>query len=111
MKKFFVIITALAIFQKWDDINAFINPPPDYSAMHDEQVILYATDWCGYCDKARELMDSNNISYYEYDIEKSKEGRKQYKDLRGKGIPVLLIGGEVIHGYYPTKILDLASKT
>lgn len=111
MKKFFLVIIALAIFQKWDDINAFINPPPNYGAVHDKQVILYATDWCGYCQKARELMEKHNISYYEYDIEKSEEGRKQHKALGGNGVPVLVIDGEIIRGYNPSKILELADKT
>ncbi len=111
MKKFIVIVLALAIFQKWDDINALINPPPDYGAKHDEPVILYATDWCGYCQKARELMKKHHIPYFEYDIEKSEEGRRQYQELGGAGIPVLLIKGQVIKGYNPQKILALAGKT
>ncbi len=111
MKKIVLLIVALAIFQRWDDINAFINPPPDYGTMHNEKVILYATDWCGYCRKARELMEKHNISYFEYDIEKSEEGRKQHKALGGNGVPVLLIDGEVVKGYNPSKILELVNKT
>ena len=98
----------LLIWQKWDAIGAYINPPPDYSANHDEQVILYATEWCGYCQKARELMSENDISFYEYDIEKSDQGRQQFESVGGKGVPVLIIDGEVVKGYRPSKILELA---
>lgn len=110
MKKIVLIVIALAVFQKWGDISSFLNPPPDFSSAHDEQVILYATEWCGYCKKARELMAKHNIPYYEYDIEKSSEGRMQYDRLGGKGVPVLLIDGEVIMGYNPSKILKLVGK-
>lgn len=111
MKKFLLIAVALVIFQKWDYISEFLHPPPDYAAVHNEQVILYATEWCGYCKKARELMAKHDISYYEYDIEKSREGREQYERLGGRGIPVLLINGEVIKGYNPSKILAFVKKT
>lgn len=112
MKNFFLtVVVALVIFQNWDGINAFFNPPPDYAAHHGGKVILYATEWCGYCQKARKLMTKHDIPYFEYDIEKSAEGKEQHKNLGGGGIPVLLINGEVIKGYNPTKILELANKT
>lgn len=85
-----------------------MNPQPDFSTEHGGKVILYATSWCGYCAKARELMDKNNIEYFEYDIEKSTKGYSQHKALGGSGIPVLLINGEVIKGYNPGRILSLA---
>ena len=110
MKKIIIILAALAIFQEWDDINAFINPPPDYGAAHDAKVTLYATEWCGYCKKARDLMDQNNIRFVEYDIEKSEQGRQQHKRLGGRGVPVLLIDGEVIHGFDAGRILKLARR-
>lgn len=108
IKKVIFIVAALAIFQKWDDINRFINPPPDYASSHDAEVVLYATQWCGYCQKARELMTKHSIKYFEYDIEKSSEGRAQHDRLGGKGVPVLLIGGQVVNGYNASKILELA---
>lgn len=107
MKKLIFLAVALLVFQKWDDINRYINPPPDYAAAHNGQVILYSTDWCPYCKKAKKLMEDNNIAYYEYDIEKSSEGRRQYKSLGGQGVPVLLIGQDVIRGYNHNKILEL----
>jgi len=81
---------------------------PDYASSHNGAVILYATEWCGYCEKARNLMAKHNIEYFEYDIEKSSEGRAQYERLGGKGVPVLLIGEEVVKGYNASKILALA---
>lgn len=110
MKKLIAICLVLLIVQKWDDIENYLNPPPDYSAAHGGKVILYATAWCGYCKKTRTLLNRNNIPFYEYDIEKSQEGARQYKSLGGKGIPVLLINGEVIQGYNPGRILELANK-
>jgi len=110
VKKYFFIIAIVAIVLNWTSIVNYISPPPDYSAAHDGKVILYATTWCGYCEKARELLTSNDIEFHEYDVEKSAEGREQFKRLGGKGVPMLLIKGEVLKGYDPTKILKLSNK-
>lgn len=107
MKKLIFISIAILVFQKWGAINNVINPP-DYSS---DQVVLYATAWCGYCKKARELLAENNVPYYEYDIEKSKEGKEQHRKLGGKGIPLLVINGDVIKGYNPNKIMQSLNKT
>lgn len=70
--------------------------------MHSNEVVLYATDWCGYCRKTRDFFKENNITYTEYDIEKSAEAKKNYDQLKGRGIPVVVINGKVIDGYNPT---------
>ena len=77
---------------------------PDYSTARNE-VILYATEWCGYCQKTRELFKENNISYVEYDIDKSERRLKEHKRLGGTGVPLLRINGKVIHGYNEKLIL------
>lgn len=107
------IIAVVLVYQFRSEIYSFVSfpPPPDYAAMHDGKVILYGTSWCGYCTKARKLLESNGVEYFEYDIESSTEGQAQYKTLGGRGIPLLLINGKVIYGYNPKKILKLVKET
>jgi glutaredoxin len=62
-------------------------------------VTLYSTEWCGYCDAARKFFKQNDIQYIEMDIEKTTAGYEEHKSLGGKGVPLLVIGDEVIHGY------------
>jgi glutaredoxin len=107
LKKIVIVCLVILLYQKWGAITDYLNPPPDYSAAHGGQVVLYATAWCGYCKKTRALLDGKNIPFHEYDIEKSQEGADQYRRLGGQGVPVLLINGEVIHGYNPARILEL----
>lgn len=77
---------------------------------YSEDVVLYATAWCGYCKKTRALLADNNISYFEYDIEKSEEGNRQYKALNATGVPVLVVKGEVIYGYNRSNMLRALKK-
>lgn len=111
LKNVLLVAAVFLVIKNWGNINNFINPPPDFSAEHNGKVILYATSWCGYCAKARKLLEQNNIAYFEYDIEQSTEGNRQYKALGGRGIPVLLINGEVVKGYNPRLIMELATGT
>jgi len=111
LKKLIVVCLVILLFQKWGDIDRYLNPPPDYAAGHGGKVILYATAWCGYCKKTRTLLRENGIPFHEYDIEKSREGARQYQSLGAGGIPVLLINGEVVHGYNPNRILQLVKNS
>ncbi len=107
MKKFIVFIIILAAVQYRHQIINTFSPPPDYSAMHPEGVVLYATSWCGYCKLARDFFAQNKIPYVEYDIETSAEGKAQYQRLNGNGIPLVVIHGTVIGGYDPDEMKSL----
>lgn len=67
-------------------------------------VEMYATSWCGYCRKARQYFDDNNIPYMEYDIERDAEARARYDEFRGRGIPIIFVDGHRINGFNPGTI-------
>ena len=70
-------------------------------------VLLYATDWCGYCKAARALFESNGITYVEHDIEKSSEALSQHRKLGGNGVPLIVVGDDVIKGYNEAALRQL----
>lgn len=107
MKKFVLLVAILAIFQQRERIQAWIAPAPVIA--HGE-VVLYATEWCGYCSKTRSLFAEQGIAYREADIEKSGAARQAYEKLGGRGVPVIDIRGTVIHGYNPQAIVELAKR-
>ncbi len=106
-KKLIVVVALLAIIQNWSDLKAFFNPSANAQIAYSGEVVLYATDWCGYCAKTRSLLRSNDIAYKEFDIEKSEVGYRRYKALGGRGVPLLEINGDVVRGYNPTRIMAL----
>lgn len=63
------------------------------------EVLLYATEWCGYCKMTRQFFAANGIRYTEHDIEKSSVALGEHRRLGGHGVPLVVIGGEVINGY------------
>jgi glutaredoxin len=79
-------------------------------SLHDEDVVLYATQWCGYCKKTREFLDQKSIAYVEYDIETSDTGRQQYDRLNGRGVPLLVVKSNIIRGYSPQAIVAALDK-
>lgn len=74
-------------------------------------VIMYSTSWCGYCRKARAVLDELGITYVEKDIEKSAEAKREHAAIaNGRGVPVLDIGGTVIRGFSEKAIRQAVAK-
>lgn len=103
MKKFIFLFIAVFLFQ-----HLYNSPSSGIAQTHaaeaHNEVILYATAWCGYCKKTRAFLAENNIEYTEYDVESSAEGHERHQALGGGGVPVLDIRGTVIHGYSVKKM-------
>jgi glutaredoxin len=72
---------------------------PDTDRHGQPDVVLYATSWCGYCKAAREFFAANGIDYIELDIEKSATAQQGHRELGGGGVPVIVVGDTVIHGF------------
>ncbi|MFZ6644716.1 glutaredoxin family protein [Undibacterium sp. TJN25] len=63
------------------------------------EVILYGASWCGYCAATRRYLEQNGIRYTELDVEKTTEGYNGYKKLGAGGVPIIVVGDQVLHGY------------
>jgi len=67
------------------------------------KVVIYTTEWCGICQKAKKYFNNNNIAYVAYDVEKSRTGKRDYKLLRGKAVPILIVGNQRMNGFSVAK--------
>lgn len=63
------------------------------------KVILYSTTWCEYCKRAKAYFRKHGIAYTEYDVETSARGKRDYKRLGAKGVPVILVGKRRMNGF------------
>ncbi len=75
-----------------------------------EPVVLLSTAWCGYCRKLRADLENWNVAYTELDVEQSEEGQRAYQMVNGRGVPILLIADQVVHGYAPQRARTLLGK-
>ena len=105
MKKIVFLSVIAVIILSWGKIHELLTAPPDFASLHEEEVILYATSWCPNCAQTRKFFKDANVPYFEYDVDNSSEGQRQFKQLNGMGVPVILIKNTVVHGYNPKAIL------
>ncbi len=71
------------------------------------QVVLLSTASCGYCRKLRGDLEDWDVSYDELDVETSDAGQRAYYLVGGRGVPILLVGDQVVHGYSPQRAREL----
>jgi len=83
LKKCLLILLVVVVYQNWGKIERLFNPSQVVSEQTQAKanVVLYATEWCGYCKLARRFLDQKGIPYKEFDIEKDAEARKAYEGI------------------------------
>lgn len=62
-------------------------------------IVMYSTAWCPYCAKARAYFKRTNTAYVEHDIERSADAHAEFRRLGGRGVPLILVGGEKLRGF------------
>jgi len=70
------------------------------------EVIIYTTSSCPNCKNAKAFLENRGISYTNYDIQVSAEGRERHEVLvkpfrkNGQiGVPLIIINGKIIYGF------------
>lgn len=66
----------------------------------DIDVILYSTDWCPQCKKAKAYLDSLGVSLVEYDVDDDEAKRAEMleKSKGSRGVPLIDVEGIIIRG-------------
>ena len=84
-------------------INSYAGPPQVQSsaAAPSGTVVMYATSWCGYCAQARAHFAQKGIRYVEHDVEKSAAANAEFRNLGGRGVPLIVFGRERMNGFSP----------
>ena len=64
------------------------------------RIQIYTTRWCGYCIRAKALLDQKGIAYEEVPLDDDPGFRRNLFDLTGGWtVPQILIDGTPIGGY------------
>jgi len=115
MKNKFVIIIfllaiALGIFLGGIERVFFTSPQVEYGEYskfgitNKNQVKIYGTGWCPFCDELKEFLSDNNIVFTFIDIESDLNGKSEFIELNGDSYPLMLIGNTLIRGFNETLI-------
>ena len=71
------------------------------------RIRIYSTRWCGYCVRAKSLLESRGIEYEEISLDDDPAFRQKLFDLTGGWtVPQILIDGKPIGGYTELWRLD-----
>ncbi|MCU7960042.1 MAG: glutaredoxin family protein [gamma proteobacterium symbiont of Bathyaustriella thionipta] len=74
------------------------------------QVILYSSRNCPFCRQAKAWFKARKIAFREYDVQRDAKGRKDFKRLRGRGVPIILLGKLRLDGFEPARFERLWKK-
>ena len=68
---------------------------------------MYTTRWCGYCLRAKALLDAKGLAYEEINLDDEPNFRQILMELTGGyTVPQILVDGEPIGGYTELWRLD-----
>ena len=71
-------------------------------------VTIYSTPSCHFCHMAKEFFKEKNVPYTEHDVASDVEQRKMMIEKSGQmGVPVIIIGNDLIVGFNKPKIVEL----
>ncbi|HSW14837.1 MAG TPA: glutaredoxin family protein [Solimonas sp.] len=63
------------------------------------KVVILTTSWCGYCAALRRHLQDNGIPHTDIDVEASWRGEWAFRAVRARGVPVTVVGDQVIYGF------------
>jgi glutaredoxin 3 len=73
------------------------------------RIQMYTTTWCGYCDRARELLRERDLPFEEVSLDDDPAFRRTLLDLTGGWtVPQILLDGRPIGGFTELSALDRA---
>ena len=68
---------------------------------------MYTTRWCGYCVRAKTLLEAPGLPFEEISLDDDPEFRRRLLELTGGWtVPQIVIGGRPIGGYTELWQLD-----
>ena len=69
---------------------------------------MYVTEWCGYCVRAKDLLDRKGLAYTEIRVDDDPGFRARLLELTGSWtIPQIVIDDRPIGGYTELRRLEL----
>lgn len=75
-----------------------------------ENVTIYTSPTCGYCHQAKAFLKENGVPFIEKDVSKDREAQMELQNMGAMGVPVIVIGKEVMMGFDKPRLDALFGK-
>ncbi len=73
---------------------------PKLAAMtKQKRITIYTTSRCSVCAQAKKYFTQRGIAFVEFDVQRSKRGIKDFQRMRGRGVPIIMIGDQRVDGF------------
>jgi len=73
----------------------------------DKTVTIYTTPTCHFCRLAKDFFAEKGVEYTGYDVASDVARREEMIKMTGQlGVPVIVIGGDIMVGFDRQKIAD-----
>jgi glutaredoxin 3 len=76
------------------------------------EIVMYSTAWCGYCQRARGLLQSKGVTFREIKVDEQPELRDEMVAKSGgrRTVPQIFIGERHVGGYDDLAALERAGE-
>ena len=75
------------------------------------RILMYSTTWCGYCVRAKVLLEERGLEFEEIAMDDDPAFRQKLLELTGRRtVPQIFIDGEPIGGYTELWCMDRDGK-
>lgn len=77
----------------------------------EKTVEIFSTENCHFCHMAKDWFNDNGVQYVDHNVGANVEERKRAMEISGQmGVPVILIGDDVVIGFNEAKLRELLGK-
>ncbi len=78
--------------------------------MAEQPVTIYSTPTCHFCHMTKDFLKEHSIPFTDYNVAENMEKRQEMVQMTGQmGVPVIVIGSEIIIGFDQKKLSQLLS--
>lgn len=71
------------------------------------RIVIYTTDYCPFCTRAKALLRSKNVEFEEIDVTRDERLREEVQRLSGRRtVPQIFIDGKSVGGFDNLRQLD-----
>jgi glutaredoxin 3 len=73
------------------------------------EIVIYVTDWCPYCARARGLLEAKGVAFREIDVDAAPEAQAEMVARSGRSsVPQIFVGEVHVGGCDELLALDAA---